>query len=635
MDTAIPPDFYHPNATTLVVLLHAFASSPKRLTAVRATVKNHLKKDGQPTADILCPQLKGTGRFSFTDPNDIVLELLCLIDSAWEGRQRRYGRPYDSIILVGHSLGALLARKVYVCACGETEAAPFEKALHPCHEDCEESSPRMVQPRPWAVAVERIILFAGMNRGWTLSHHLTSSRALQFAIGNIFAQFLLLFGLRHVLLHIRRGAPFIAQLRLQWLAMRQRCQLEKDKGAVGRALVVQLLGTIDDLVAPDDNVDLATGTDFVYLEVPHSSHATVIDLCEAEPCEKRSKKSLQDKENVGEKRREVFLKALNDDPKTLSQANQLPNDGPLLKANIDVTDVIFVIHGIRDQGYWTRKIAQRVKRYHPKIPTTTRMFETETSSYGYFPMLPFFLPWKRRAKMEWLMDQYTEDRALYPNAEFSFVGHSNGTYALAHALEKYPACRFKRVVFAGSVVRTDYDWQKLRCKEHARQTSGQPEASVPPDSERRCTCQVQQVLNYVATADWVVAFFPRAWQMVGLSDLGSAGHDGFQEDHAPGVQQIKFVRGAHSAALDEALWDDIAAFIVDGTAPEPPSSLNQGEQSPLVRAGGRVAPLIWLAMFASAIGGAFGIWRAVRPKWMKSGALLLYLRAIWAIINRL
>ena len=58
------------------------------------------------------------------------------------------------------------------------------------------------------------------------------------------------------------------------------------------------------------------------------------------------------------------------------------------------------------------------------------------------------------------MDKYAEAKALFPNAEFSYVGHSNGTYLLARALTDYTCCSFKYVVFAGSVVRTDYNWSK-------------------------------------------------------------------------------------------------------------------------------------------------------------------------------
>jgi microcin C transport system ATP-binding protein len=55
---------------------------------------------------------------------------------------------------------------------------------------------------------------------------------------------------------------------------------------------------------------------------------------------------------------------------------------------------------------------------------------------------------------------------------------------------------FGNVVFAGSVVRSDFDW-------------------------RRCirSHQVSRVLNYVATTDWVVAIFPRLLGVLRLQDL--------------------------------------------------------------------------------------------------------------------
>jgi hypothetical protein len=59
-----------------------------------------------------------------------------------------------------------------------------------------------------------------------------------------------------------------------------------------------------------------------------------------------------------------------------------------------VEDIVFVIHGIRDKGYWTHKIARRVQAMAKQRPGDIR-FATETSSYGYFPMLSFLLPGKR------------------------------------------------------------------------------------------------------------------------------------------------------------------------------------------------------------------------------------------------
>jgi len=45
------------------------------------------------------------------------------------------------------------------------------------------------------------------------------------------------------------------------------------------------------------------------------------------------------------------------------------------------------------------------------------------------------------------------EQPLYPGASsFSYLGDNGGTYLLAAALLENPACRFDRVVFAGSMV---------------------------------------------------------------------------------------------------------------------------------------------------------------------------------------
>jgi hypothetical protein len=56
-----------------------------------------------------------------------------------------------------------------------------------------------------------------------------------------------------------------------------------------------------------------------------------------------------------------------------------------------VTDVVFVIHGIRDKGFWTQKIARAIKKEAEERTDTE--FRSMTTSYGYFAMAPFVLPW--------------------------------------------------------------------------------------------------------------------------------------------------------------------------------------------------------------------------------------------------
>jgi pimeloyl-ACP methyl ester carboxylesterase len=553
----------------LVVLLHAYTSNPEELGYLRNTVIVNM-----PNADIMVPKLP-VSAFSFADPVDIVERLLKQIDEYW------CVRKYTGIILVGHSIGALLARKIYVCACGENSEAPFESGI------------TNKSPREWAGRVERIILLAGMNRGWSITHHLSLLWTTVWRLGTIIGNLLMpLFGRRPLIFTVRRGAPFITNLRIQWLSMRNKVS-EGIKSA-GNAMAIQLLGSVDDMVSPEDNIDLVTIGDFRYLDVPASGHASII---------------VMDGSAAGEDRRRVFVRALTASTTELETEKVLPQDFLFPERREEVTDVIFVIHGIRDLGYWTHKIARRVKDLGKKYG---KVFATETSGYGYFPMLPFLFPAQRRAKMEWLMDQYVENMAIYPKACFSFVGHSNGTYLLARALKDYPCCRFKHVVFAGSVVRKDYDWEEFFKTE-----------------------QIQAVLNYVATSDWVVAFFPKALQIFRSVDLGSAGHDGFAFNSATSsFHQIEYVRGGHSAALKEENWEAIARFVVQGVRQDPPLPIYKKRQSKFVALPARIALLLWIVILLLVGWIGYMIIGSGWAEWQKAVIFIVYLWSILKILTR-
>jgi hypothetical protein len=463
--------------------------------------------------------------------------------------------------------------------------------------------------------VTRIVLLAGLNRGWTVespvSRFETLWNNLGTAIGHVLPR-------KPTLFAIRRGAPFLTLTRLEWLALSRTPQPPP--------VTVQLLGTRDDIVSPTDNVDLATGSDFVYLEVPQSGHFDVIDMGQDTPVQRA--------------RRTRFQAALTASRDELARIEVSPDDvaqlldGPGARSRADAqspsqqpTDLVIVVHGIRDKGFWTRKIARVVVARGRELQ---RQVAATTPSYGYLAMLPFLCPWTRRAKVEWLLDLYVTIRALYPEAAISFVGHSNGTYILAAALESCRAVRFKNVVFAGSVVRSQFDWSSLV-------QSG----------------QVGRVLNYVATADWVVAIFPRLFQMLGLQDLGGAGHDGFANE--PGiVTDIEYLPGRHSTALDEQHWSDIASFVLDGPVADGVAVARR--RNPFIVAAAHSAPVIWLlGLVAALLPGylvltALGFpeltglchferWRAASmqlvPAWLSALSLMAYVAVLRAVLTRL
>lgn len=558
------------NATDLVVLLHAYGTSPKSLDQVARNVRAKFA-----TADLFRPVLP-FHVFSSANFSVIAKEVVEAIT------QRHAAKQYSSIIFIGHSMGALLARKVYIVACGQTPDAPLEAEFSG------------MTPAPWAEKVERIILLAAMNRGWRISHHLSILKAVGLSFGVLVGRIVECLGRRQLMvMQIRRGAPALTQIRLQWLAMRQAVMLRNR----GDALTIQLLGSIDDLVSPEDNVDLVSGSDFVYLDVPRSGHLSLIYL-EGDP------KLGDDQEEAGRAagRAQVFFYALTGSQEflklksvQLGDAASAPDDS--------VTHVIFVVHGIRDAGYWTQKIARHVKSAGESNPANKYRFAMVTSSYGYFPMAPFLAAAQRRKKVEWLMDQYAQAVSRYPKARqrFSCIAHSNGTYLVAKALEEYPAVQFERIVFAGSVVRQAFPWQNF-------------------------TDRVTAVLNYVATADWVVAFFPKLFEQLRIQDLGSAGHDGF-DPVTSDVIQVRYVRGGHSAALGEEHWKDIAKFVVYGT---PVTAA--GEQNRVVKFFGIAPPVIWALIIGILCVLAWCIHFIPSPE-LRTIVFIAFLWLIWKLLN--
>lgn len=568
-------------ATRLVVLLHAYSIGPFALRFVERTVREAYAGED---VDVWTPRLP-TGMFSFADPSEIADHVARGITEAWE-RRAAQGNPYRHVTLVGHSIGALIGRKAYVLACGENPETPFSRDAKG------ERAPGDLCPvLPWAAHVDRVVLLAAMNRGWTITHHLSIRQWLLWMLGAGLANVLNLNPWRPLLIStIRRGAPFVTELRLEWLSMRRRAA---EKG-VGDALVVQLLGTVDDMVSPEDNIDLVSGADFVYLDVPHSGHASI---------------RVMDHTPQGRGRAAILHQALTQPPDALRGASQLLPELLPQTANPAVNHVVFVIHGIRDVGYWTQRIARRVVQ----AAAPGQVFATETSSYGYFPMLSFLLPWRRRRKVEWLMDQYTQACALYPNAldNFHFVGHSNGTYLLARALADYPACRFNRVVFAGSVVRRQYRWDRALA-----------------------AGRVKQVLNYVATGDVVVALFPKAFQWVGYFDMGSAGHDGFAATHdTPAVTDVRHVRGMHGAALKEDHWDAIAQFVAHGRLPDT-DAFRANRRSVVVAAAGAVSFVVFAFLAVAVWYGGRRIWTSGMEEPQHTLALMAYMLLVWVILTR-
>lgn len=225
----------------LVVVIHGYGSGGKCMSAVRETIREALLD-----SDIYAPELPfgRVWRISLQPAETVVAKEMKTIDSLVDKRVRLDG-GYRSVTFVGHSFGAVLARRLAIIAFGEQHdekgdrPAPFEETLKNFRE-----------ARPWANSTTRIriVLLAGMNRGWTVSSVMDWAKTVEWSVLQFIGEVILLG--KPTLFAIRKGAPFLVNTRLQWLAL-----MDPDYGPRPDLVTVQLLGTGDDLVSPGDNVD--------------------------------------------------------------------------------------------------------------------------------------------------------------------------------------------------------------------------------------------------------------------------------------------------------------------------------------------------------------------------------------------
>jgi pimeloyl-ACP methyl ester carboxylesterase len=495
---------------------------------------------------------------------------------------------YQKIVLIGYSAGAPIARKAFLYGSDAT-----------MDEAGKRRQPRRQKAGAWGEKVERIVLLASMGRGWDISGikplDMTRMRYFEIWLGSWLAG---VTGSGQLVHEMETGAPFIADLRLEWMRWFRR-------PGVHRPPIVQLLGDIDDLVSDADNKDLraavsGTGptTDFTWVKVRGTGHRSILDF--DDPSEEGGRLTL------GAYRQAKVTRAVLRPIKEVHAENEelpLPTDN-------DVKRIVVVLHGIRDLGRWSSAFETELRRH----PEPDRKLAIASFRYGYFGMGPFILMPDRQKYVRWLMDQYTETVARFPNAEaIDFFGHSNGTYLLASALERYRSLEVDRVVFAGSVVRRDYKWDKRFSRK-----------------------QVGAVRNYVASDDFDVALFPRFFEQGPVffllhNDLGSASFNGFggfdpgRARYTPGhVENVGYVTGGHGAFLSRI--EDIVAYLDDN----PPHVDDEGAVVWLQVISEWFCWLVWLIMVFVVVRIGIQVAKAARTRALI--ALVVYvLMILWVL----
>jgi hypothetical protein len=186
-----------------------------------------------PGAAIIDPQLE-IGMFSIAHPDTLVKTLLDAVDEQYKAA------PFDELIIIAFSAGTVLARSLYASACGAVREP--DGRLDPSAS------------RDWAPLVSRLVLLAGVTRGWELS---TATPAwMRFLARPLLWLSSLAIKLRHpdgyFIQQIKRGSPFVVESRLKLLQV----ELAQTPGDPGLPHTVLLLGSKDEFVSPADAMDL-------------------------------------------------------------------------------------------------------------------------------------------------------------------------------------------------------------------------------------------------------------------------------------------------------------------------------------------------------------------------------------------
>jgi pimeloyl-ACP methyl ester carboxylesterase len=399
---------------------------------------------------------------------------------------------FEEIILVGHSLGGLIVRQAFLLARG---AAGDEDA-------CE-----------WSSKVCRIVLLASLNRGIDPKRRI-DHRLLTRLLTWIYRLFPFL--PYPITLDAVTGSAFLANLRINWIRLFQRYVSDGEATSPNPLpQVVQVLGDTDGLVHASDSRDVLAFPHGHYLSVPNADHAQIYRLDTTSEPELRYAKL-----------RQAFL-------------DSFPVAAKIDDGKPTVRRVVFLLHGIRASNVdtWIQQLEVLIEARDGEKTVVRR------PTYGYFTALRFALPSVRRKNVAVFQDWYTETLAEFPNADFSIIAHSNGTYMLGQALASLPGMRFKNVVLAGSVLPQDF-WAD--------------------GGERRS--QVERIRNERANRDWPVALLCSALRGLLMKDVGTAGFAGFLGSE---TFEVAYYAGGHGAALAPANQSRLVDFVSDRALEEP------------------------------------------------------------------
>lgn len=500
------------------------------------------------------------GYFSRFDAGYAAEELAAQI-RIWSGEVS--GRPVaEEIILVGHSLGGLLAREALL-------------------QDSARPPGSTAGATPWNSRVSRIVLIASPNAGYEL-HRLKPAPRLLVRLLSIFGRFMFE--------QLEEGSEYITDLRLRWFEFMTR-RGSWAGSTQGRPEVVQVLGTDDRLISEENIRDVGFIHNAVTIKVGGAAHADIVDVSGAPNRDDRYR---------------VLRQAICDD---------MPELPPLEVESQE--PVVFIVHGIRSSktSEWISTLEGLLKEpVNPLAPsgsdvpnnldwTSTKVI---APTYGYFGPGNFASPWIRRKNARRMLLWYGEHFITHNPDNMFFIGHSNGTYMLGRSLLNVPTLRFQRIFLAASVLPKDFKWKLVM----GRRQVGR----FAPESQE---WKPGEIHSDRGRRDVPVGLLCSILNGLGNHDIGTGGFDGFDEldsntmEHrypgGHGHMLAPRARSGEQQATIESRMREVAAFIRGGVRHTAPPTTEARMFGWLSRILGTATKLWALVLLAIIIAIALGL----------------------------
>lgn len=125
--------------------------------------------------------------------------------------------------------------------------------------------------------------------------------------------------------------------------------------------------------------------------------------------------------------------------------------------------LIISLHGIRTRGEWQKVLASVV------CGRTTRI---ESFDYGTYSLWRFLTPGCNDRLVDRFYDWYSTTLKTHPDVDLKrfdqrpcAIAHSLGSWILGSALQKFEEIQFDKIILAGSILPSDFDWSSLLAKD--------------------------------------------------------------------------------------------------------------------------------------------------------------------------